>query len=102
MSGSPGGGANARVTVTIANKKGLHARPAALFAKVAEGFDAEVTVSTGGHSVSARSIMGLLTLGAARGTPIVIDGRGPQAEAAVAALARLVENRFEEEDFPGY
>lgn len=102
MSDNSGGAENAHATVTIANKKGLHARPAALFAKVAEGFDADVTVSTGGHSVSARSIMGLLTLGAARGTSIVMEARGPQAEAAIAALVRLVENRFEEEDFPGY
>ena len=102
MTDNQAAGGDARATVTIVNKKGLHARPAALFAKVAEGFDAEITVSAGGHSVSARSIMGLLTLGASQGTSIVIAGHGQDAAAAIAALTRLVENHFEEEDFPGY
>ena len=102
MTESTDGPSGARATVTVVNKKGLHARPAAMFARVADGFDADIVVSVGAHSVSANSIMGLLTLGAARGAQMVIVGNGPDAEAAVAALARLVENHFEEEDFPGY
>lgn len=100
---SVGGGGNAlRATVTVINKKGLHARAAALFVKVAGSFDAEVAVTANGHTVPGTSIMGLLMLGAARGTEIRIVAAGPEAERALEALVRLVANRFEEEDFPGY
>jgi phosphocarrier protein len=89
--------ATVRRTVTVCNQRGLHARAAARFAKLAETFDAQVTVGCHGHSVSATSIMGLMMLAAGVGTEIEIAGGGPQAEPAVAALAALVEARFEEE-----
>lgn len=90
-----------RVTVEIVNKKGLHARAAALFTKVAGGYDAGVSVTANGHTVTADSIMELLTLGAACGTRIEISVTGRDAAAAAAALVRLVKNCFEEDDFPG-
>lgn len=99
MSGSA---ANLRAVVTIVNQKGLHARAAAMFAKTAEAYDADITVSAHGHTVPGGSIMGLLMLGAARGAEIEISTTGPAAADALAALTRLVGNGFEEEDFPGY
>lgn len=91
-----------RAVSTIVNQKGLHARAAAMFAKTAEAHDAEITVSAHGQTVSGESIMGLLMLGAARGAEIEISASGPAAADALAALTRLVDNGFEEEDFPGY
>ena len=89
-----------RVAVVV-NQRGLHARAAARIARVAGQFEAEVTVATTAEQVSALSIMGMLMLGASTGTELHFNGRGPDAEDAVDALARLVENGFEEEDFMG-
>jgi phosphocarrier protein len=84
--------------IPIINKRGLHARASAKFVKMVEGFDAEVTVTRGGETVGGTSIMGLMMLSAAPGTTIIVSATGPQAEAAVAALAELVGNKFNEED----
>lgn len=89
-------------TVTIVNQKGLHARASANFAAVAERFEADITVSKGGETVPATSIMGLLMLGAAKGSAIDIAATGADAMDAIEALAQFVENAFEEEDFEGY
>jgi phosphocarrier protein len=84
--------------IPIINKRGLHARASAKFVKMVEGFDAEVTVTRGGETVGGTSIMGLMMLSAAPGTTITVSATGPQAEAAVAALAELVGNKFNEEE----
>jgi len=84
-------------TVEICNERGLHARASAKFVKAASAFDSEVTVTKDGTTVDARSIMGLLMLGAGPGSTIDIAAEGPDAEAAVETLAALVECRFEEE-----
>ena len=84
-------------SVEIVNERGLHARASAKFVKLAGAFDAEVTVSKDGATVDARSIMGLMMLAAGPGCCIQISAEGPEAEAAVDALAELVANRFEEE-----
>ena len=84
-------------TVEICNERGLHARASAKFVKLAAGFDAEVKVSRDDNTVDARSIMGLMMLAAGPGSEILIEAHGPQAHEAVAALATLVESRFEEE-----
>ncbi|MCA3561192.1 MAG: HPr family phosphocarrier protein [Aestuariivirga sp.] len=83
--------------LAIANQRGLHARASAKFVKCAEGFDAEITVTRDGMSVPATSIMGLMMLGAAMGTSIMVEARGRQAEEALEALAQLVESKFDEE-----
>ena len=83
--------------LAITNQRDLHARASAKFVKCAEGFNAEITVSRDGMSVPATSIMGLMMLGAAMGTTISVEARGPQAEAALEALAQLVESKFDEE-----
>jgi len=87
----------ARRVVTICNQRGLHARAAARFVKTAAQFDAEVSVRKNGTEVSGRSIMGLMMLAAAPGTVIELVGAGRQAEAAVTALAELIECKFDEE-----
>jgi phosphocarrier protein len=84
--------------ISIINKRGLHARASAKFVKMVEQFDAEVLVTRGGETVGGTSIMGLMMLSAGPGTTITVSATGPQAEAAVAALAELVGSKFNEEE----
>lgn len=92
-----GCGATAARRVTIINGRGLHARAAAKFAKLASSFEAEVTVVKKDTEVSGCSIMGLMMLAAAPGCRLELRARGPAARAAIDALAGLVANRFDEE-----
>ena len=85
------------VIVTITNKRGLHARASAKFVTLASGFDAEVSVSLDGNSVTGTSIMGLMMLAAGLGESISISATGPDAEAAVAKLTGLVLDKFGED-----
>ena len=85
-------------TVEIINKRGLHARASAKFVKLAADFDAEVTVTRDGQHVDARSIMGLMMLGAGPGSVLELTAQGDQAEEVLEALAELVGNRFEEDE----
>jgi phosphocarrier protein len=82
--------------VTIANKRGLHARAAAKFATMAERFNASVDVHRDGQTVSARSIMGLMMLGAGMGATIELRAQGWDSREAIEALAGLVEAGFDE------
>ncbi|WP_114376182.1 HPr family phosphocarrier protein [Elioraea thermophila] len=84
-------------SLTIRNKRGLHARAAAKFVKLAEQFSACVTVRKNGAAVSARSIMGLMMLGAGQGAEILLEAEGWDAREALDALAGLVEAGFHEE-----
>jgi len=84
-------------TLTIVNRKGLHARASAKFVQLAESFDAEITISRDGMSVGGQSIMGLMMLAAGQGTTIDVNAEGREAEAAMQAIADLVANRFGEE-----
>jgi phosphocarrier protein len=83
--------------VTITNKRGLHARAAAKFVTLAERFGASVDVIREGQEVSARSIMGLMMLGAGRGAELVLRAEGWDAKEALEALAALVEAGFDEQ-----
>ena len=83
------------LAVRITNPLGLHARAAARFVHAASAFSCEVRVACGSRVMDGKSIMGLLLLAAARGTEIVISTDGPDEEAALDALARLVAGRFE-------
>jgi len=87
---------NARA-VTIVNKLGLHARAATRLVNCASGFSAEVRLVRGTRSVNAKSIMGVLTLAAATGTELVIEADGPDEDAAIEAIATLIDDRFGEE-----
>ena len=84
--------------VTICNKRGLHARAAAKFVTLAERFGASVDVEKDGQSVSARSIMGLMMLGAGLGATITLRAEGWDAKEAMDALSALVEAGFHEQD----
>jgi phosphocarrier protein HPr len=85
-----------RASVAIVNRRGLHARAAAKFVKVAEQFVAEVEVAKDDMVVPGTSIMGLMVLAAALGSHLEIRARGREADAALAALVALVERGFDE------
>jgi phosphocarrier protein HPr len=85
-------------TITIPNARGLHARAAAKFVMMAERFGASVDVIRDGQSVSARSIMGLMMLGAGKGAAIELRAEGWDAKEALDALTELVESGFDEQD----
>lgn len=84
-------------TATICNQRGLHARAAAKFVKLAAQFDCEIEVQRNDMVVSGISIMGLMMLAAGPGTTVTIRAYGAQAEAAVAALAALIGRKFDED-----
>ena len=84
------------VHVTIANQRGLHARAAAKFVKVASLFESEILVEKNGQQVDGNSIMDLMMLVASIGTRISIFARGADAMAATEALRELVEGKFDE------
>jgi phosphocarrier protein len=83
--------------VTIVNRYGLHARPAAEFVKLANRFGAEVWIRKDDVEVSGKSIMGVMMLAAECGSVVHIRARGDDAEAAVGALAGLINDRFGED-----
>lgn len=85
-------------TVTITNMRGLHARAAAKFVTMAERYGASVDVLRDGQTVSARSIMGLMMLGAGKGSQLELQADGWDAKEAVDALASLVEAGFNEQE----
>lgn len=85
-------------TLRIVNEKGLHARASAKFVAEVEAHEANAMVSRDGMRVSGDSIMGLLMLGASKGTTIEVETMGPQADALADALQRLVANRFGEDN----
>lgn len=81
----------------IINKRGLHARASAKFVQTVDGFDAAITVSKDGTTVGGTSIMGLMMLAASPGCTIFVTASGQQAEEALEALDRLIQDRFGEE-----
>jgi phosphocarrier protein HPr len=83
--------------VTIVNKYGLHARPAAEFVKLANRFASEVFIRKDDVEVSGKSIMGVMMLAAECGSTVHIRASGDDAAAAVDALVELIRNRFNEE-----
>ena len=83
--------------VAICNQRGLHARAAAKFVKLAAQFDAEVEVRRNDMAVSGQSIMGLMMLAASQGCSVTLRASGPDAEAAVAALVDLISRKFDED-----
>jgi len=88
---------HAMARATIRNQRGLHARAAAKFVKLAGSFDAEVTVWANGTEVPGSSILGLMMLAASTGCELLLIAKGRQAQAAADALAALIENKFDED-----
>jgi phosphocarrier protein len=84
--------------VTICNRLGLHARAATRLVNCASGFEADVWIVRGARRINGKSIMGVLTLAAAKGTELSIEADGPDEDEALDAMNRMVEDRFGEED----
>ena len=84
-------------TVVIINQRGLHARAASKFAALASKFQADVIVSKGNQSVSGCSIMGLMMLAASIGSKIELSAHGHDADAALNAICKLIDERFQED-----
>jgi len=82
----------------ISNKRGLHARAAAKLVTSAEQFGAAIEVAKDGQAVSARSIMGLMMLGAGQGSKVTVTAEGWDAKEALDAVSALIEAGFHEED----
>lgn len=87
-----------RARFRIQNRLGLHARAAALFVQAVTPFAAEVSVEKDGITVSGKSIMGLMTLAAGKGSEIAVEATGADADACVRAIGDLVDAKFREAD----
>ncbi|MDD4568560.1 MAG: HPr family phosphocarrier protein [Tepidanaerobacteraceae bacterium] len=83
--------------VTVKNKTGLHARPAALFVQTANKFKSEVFIEKEGKKVNAKSIMGVMSLAVSQGTEIIVSAQGNDEKEAVVKLVELIESKFGEE-----
>lgn len=83
--------------ITIVNRLGLHARPAALFVKVASRFRAEVWVKKDNDEVNGKSIMGLMMLAAGQGSKLQIRCEGPDADRALEEVEALIQAKFNED-----
>ena len=86
----------ARADAQIINKLGLHARASAKLTQVASGYKCEVWLSRNGRRVNAKSIMGVMMLAAGKGAAITIDAEGEDADAALAAVLKLIADKFDE------
>jgi phosphocarrier protein HPr len=85
-------------SLEIVNKLGLHARAAAKLTQVAGGFTSEIWLSRSGRRVNAKSIMGVMMLAAGQGTSVLIEAKGDDADQAIAAIEKLVAERFGESE----
>ena len=83
---------------TIVNRLGLHARAATQLVNCASAFASEIQICLGDRRVNAKSIMGVLTLAATTGSEVLIEAEGEDEAEALAAVVRLIENRFNEEE----
>jgi phosphocarrier protein len=83
--------------VTVVNRAGIHARPSALLVETTKNFISNIYFEKGADRINAKSIMGIITLGAAYGTELKIIAEGEDEIAAVDTLARLFESKFQEE-----
>ena len=83
--------------LTIINKLGIHARPAALFVKTANRFQCEIFVEKDGEKVNGKSIMGLMMLAAGPGSKLIIHANGADASKALVELEALIKRKFDEE-----
>jgi phosphocarrier protein len=84
------------VEAAIVNRLGLHARAAAKLTHIASGFQSEIWLSRSGRRVNAKSIMGVMMLAAGKGSTVRIEAEGADADAALAALTKLIAERFGE------
>ncbi|MFH0791027.1 MAG: HPr family phosphocarrier protein [Candidatus Omnitrophota bacterium] len=78
--------------LTVKNKQGLHARPAAMFVQIANKYDSRVTVRRNDEEVNGKSIMGILMLGAEKGSQIILEVEGNDADLAISELEKIIGN----------
>jgi phosphocarrier protein HPr len=83
--------------IPIVNRLGLHARPAAMFVRIASKFRCEVWVGKDGEEVNGKSIMGLMMLAAGQGSKLQIRCEGPDAAQAICEIEELIKSRFNED-----
>jgi len=83
--------------LTISNKSGMHARPAAMFVKVAARYACDIFVEKDGEKINGKSIMGLMMLAAGPGSKVTLHVKGSDAPAAINELESLVNRKFDEE-----
>ena len=83
--------------ITIMNRAGIHARPAAVIVETAKNYKSTIHLEKGSLKINAKSILGIMTLGAGYGNEIKIIAQGEDEEKAITALVRLFESKFEEE-----
>jgi len=84
-------------TITVINRAGVHARPSAILVQLTKNFKSNIFIEKNNDRINAKSIMGIITLGASYGTELKIIAEGEDEQAAVNALVRLFESKFEEE-----
>ncbi|MBE8951418.1 MAG: HPr family phosphocarrier protein [Quinella sp. 3Q1] len=84
-------------TTTIENKTGIHARPASVFVQKASSFKSKVQIKAKGKTVDAKSILMIMSMGLTKGTEITLVADGPDEKEAVAALKKLVDDKFGED-----
>lgn len=85
-----------RESLVIQDEVGLHARPASIFVRTVEQFRSKVTLCKDGIEVNGRSILGILTLAAERGSIVILTVEGPDEEAAFLALKAVLEGRYDQ------
>lgn len=83
--------------LTVVNKKGIHARPAAMFVKTANRFACDIFVEKDGEKINGKSIMGLMMLAAGPGSKLTIHASGAEGPAAIAEIEALVKRKFDED-----
>ena len=87
-----------RAEAIIVNKLGLHARASAKLTQLASGYPCEVWLTRNGRRVNAKSIMGVMMLAAGKGSVVLVEAEGAEAEAALAALLGLIQEKFGEDE----
>ena len=96
-SAQTGRGQKVEKEITIVNRLGLHARPAAMFVRIASRFRCEIWVEKEGEQINGKSIMGLMMLAAGQGSTLLIRCEGPDADKAMEELEELIIKKFNEE-----
>jgi phosphocarrier protein HPr len=94
---SSGPGQKIETENTIVNRLGLHARPAAMFVRIASRYRSEVWVEKEGEKINGKSIMGLMMLAAGQGSKLTIKCEGPDADKVMEELEELIQKKFSEE-----
>jgi phosphocarrier protein HPr len=95
--GGSTGAEKAEKEITIVNRLGLHARPAAMFVRIASKYRCEVWVAKEGEEINGKSIMGLMMLAAGQGSKLKIRCEGPDAKDALCELEQLINSKFNED-----